>query len=218
MNTRIECLGSRGLLFGAMLAVAAAPAAAEPLSGAALVAALRHGGYVLVLHHASSPFEKPTESAADPSNVHLERQLDEAGKQASIAMGEAIEKLKIPIGEVESSRTFRAMQTAKYARLQNPVPVAELTEGEQGMAADKDKARAAWLRQAVASEPRAGTNTVLITHTPNMMAAFPTEAKGIKAGETMIFRPDGKGGTALVARVTSEEWPRLAERVTQASD
>ena len=201
----------RPFVLGAVLALAAAgPVRADELAGSALVNALRQGGYVLVLRHASSPFETPDKSAADPANANLERQLDAAGKETAAAMGKSLKALGIPIGEVESSQTFRALQTAKFAELPNPMPVAELTEGAQGMSADANKARAAWLTQAAASEPRAGTNTVLITHTPNIMAAFGEKAKDIKAGEAMVFKPDGKGRTALVARVTIDEWPKLA--------
>ena len=199
------------LRLSALLALAATgPARADELAGPALVSALQHGGYVLVLRHASSPFEVPDKSAVDPDNVNVERQLDATGKETSTAMGKAIKTLGIPIGEVDSSQTFRAMQTAKYADLPRPAPVAELTEGKQGMSADADKARAAWLTHAAASAPRAGTNTVLITHTPNIMAAFGDKAKDIKAGEAMVFHPDGKGGTSLVARVPIEAWPQLA--------
>ena len=186
------------------------PARADELAGPALVSALRHGGYVLVLRHASSPFEVPDKAAADPENVSLERQLDAAGKETSTSMGKALKTLGIPIGEVDSSQTFRALQTAKYADLPHPTSVAELTEGAQGMTADANKARAAWLTHAAASVPRAGTNTVLITHTPNITAAFGDKAKDIKAGEAMVFQPDGKGGASLVARVTIDEWPQLA--------
>jgi phosphohistidine phosphatase SixA len=189
---------------------AAGSARADELAGQALVSALRHGGYVLVMRHASSPFEVPDKAAADPANVNLERQLDAAGKETSTAMGKALKSLGIPIGEVDSSQTFRALQTAKYAELPRPTPVAELTEGKQGMSADADKAHAAWLTRAAASMPHAGTNTVLITHTPNVTSAFGEKAKDIKAGETMVFQPDGKGGTSLVARVTIDEWPQLA--------
>ena len=199
------------LCLGATLALAAmGPVRADQLAGSALVSALRHGGYVLVLRHASSPFETPDKSVAEPDNPSLERQLDAAGKETSTEMGKAIKALGIPIGAVDSSQTFRALQTAKYADLPHPTPVAELTEGKQGMSADADKARSAWLMHAAASVPRAGTNTVLITHTPNMTAAFGEKAKDIKAGEAMVFQPDGKGGTSLVARITIDEWPRLA--------
>jgi phosphohistidine phosphatase SixA len=206
-----KCFRANRLWLNAMLALAATGAAgAQPLAGPALVSALRHGGYVLVMRHASSPFQIPDKSAADPDNVSLERQLDETGKQTSAAMGKALKTLGIPIGRVESSQTFRALQTAKYAGLHDPTPVAELTEGKQGMAADTEKARAAWLTHAAASAPRPETNTVLITHTPNLMAAFGEQAKDIAAGETMVFHPDGKGGTSLVARVTIDEWSKLA--------
>ncbi len=193
-----------------MTGVSAGPVSAEHLAGSALVSALRHGGYVLVLHHASSPFQKLDKATADHDNVNMERQLDSVGKQTSMAMGKAIKTLNIPIGDVESSETYRAMQTAKYAELNNAKPVSELTEGNQGMAADTDKNRAAWLKHAVTIAPRAGANTVLITHTPNMMAAFGAEAQGVKAGESMVFHPDGKGGTALVVRIKSDEWLQLA--------
>ena len=209
MNARH--VGATLLGLSAMLACGpTGPARGDELAGPALVSALRHGGYVLVMRHASSPFEVPDKAAADPENVKLERQLDAAGKETSTAMGKAIKTLGIPIGEVDSSQTFRALQTAKYADLPHPVPVAELTEGAQGMTADENKARAAWLTHAAASLPRAGTNTVLITHTPNIMAAFGDKAKDIKAGEAMVFQPDGKGATSLVARVAIDEWPRLA--------
>ncbi len=200
---------SRLWLLAVLALVLARPTDAQ-LSGAPLVSALREGGYVLVMRHASSPFQAPDKAAADPDNTNLERELDATGKQTSIAMGKALEALSIPIGDVETSRTFRALQTAKYLGLEHPMPVPELTEGKQGMAADENKARAAWLVRAAAKTPRAGTNTVLITHTPNIAAAFGADAKGIAAGETLVLHPDGKGGTALVARVTIDEWPQLA--------
>ena len=211
MRINARRLSSTSLCLGVIMTLAVTgPTCADELADSALVAALRHGGYVLVLRHASSPFETPDKSAADPDNVNVERQLDAAGKETATAMGKAIKTLGIPIGTVDSSQTFRALQTAKYADLPHPTPIAELTEGKQGMSADADKARAAWLTHAAASMPRAGTNTVLITHTPNMMAAFGERAKDIKAGEAMVFRPDGKGGTSLVARVKIDEWPQLA--------
>jgi hypothetical protein len=32
----------------------------------------------------------------------------------------------------------------------------------------------------------------------------------VAAGEALVFHPDGKGSTELVARVKIEEWPQLA--------
>ena len=50
----------------------------------------------------------PDKASANPDNFKLERQLDEAGRWSAIAMGAASRDLKIPIGEVFSSPTYRA--------------------------------------------------------------------------------------------------------------
>ena len=188
----------------------AAAAGAESLEGDALVAALRQGGYVIVMRHPSSPFTQPDKATANPDNTHLERQLDETGRNTARAMGEAIRKLRIPIGEVLSSPTYRALEAVRLAAFGKPRTFPELAEGAQGMAQNADASRSAWLRMKVAEAPRAHTDTLIVTHTPNLTGAFDTEASGMAAGEALIFHPDGKGGTSRVARIKIEEWPKLA--------
>jgi hypothetical protein len=63
---------------------------AQPLSGEALVNALRSGGYVIVMRHASSPREAPDKQTENPDNVKVERQLDESGRASATAMGNTI--------------------------------------------------------------------------------------------------------------------------------
>jgi phosphohistidine phosphatase SixA len=185
-------------------------ASAGTLSDPALLVALQHGGYVLVMRHANSPLIAPDKSAAEPDNVNLERQLDETGRNASQAMGEAIRKLHIPIGTIWSSPTYRTLETIRLLGLGMPNTVSELGEGGQGMRAqDTDAKRSAWMRHAVTVTPRAGTNTLIVTHTPNIVGAFGQEAANIAAGETLVFQPDGKGSVALVTRIKIEEWSHL---------
>ena len=107
----------------------------------------------------------------NPDNVPAERQLDEKGRATATAMGQALQRLKIPIGEVLTSPTYRGRETARLARLPNPRPVAELGEGTGSMQA-VSKAQTEWLQKRVKELPR-GTNTLLVTHVPNMTAAFP---------------------------------------------
>jgi phosphohistidine phosphatase SixA len=171
-----------------------------------LVGALRTGGYVIVMRHASSPREAPDKTAANPDNIKLERQLDETGRSSAIAMGKAIRELKIPIGEVFSSPTYRAMETVRLAQLPNPHPQAELGDGGQSMQAATD-AQATWLRDTV-SRARAGTNILVVTHMPNLTRAFP-EWGAVADGEAIVLKPDGKGSATVVGRITIEEWPRL---------
>ena len=107
------------LLAGAAQAQAASPHA-QALHGDALVKALRQGGYVIVMRHTSSPREVPDKKTANADNVKPERQLDEEGRTTATAMGKALRELKIPIGEVLTSPTYRALETVKYAQLGTP--------------------------------------------------------------------------------------------------
>jgi phosphohistidine phosphatase SixA len=181
-------------------------AQSQTLKDGALVAALRQGGYVIVMRHTSSPRETPDKKTANPDNTNLERQLDAAGRDGATAMGKALRDLKIPIGDVQSSPTYRALETVKYAQMGNAQLHAELGDRGQSMQGVSD-ADGAWLRERAAQVPKMG-NTVIVTHMPNLARAFPQES-GIADGEALIFHPDGKGMSALVARVKIEEWPAM---------
>ena len=175
---------------------------AQVLSGAALIKSLQAGGHVIVMRHASSPGEIPT--TPNPDNVPPERQLDAQGRDTSTAMGEALRRLKVPIGEVLTSPTYRARETARLARLPNPRTAAELGEGTGTMQA-VSPAQTEWLQKKSKEFPR-GTNTVLITHVPNITAAFASETPALAQGEALVFASDGKGGARLVGRIKIEEW------------
>ncbi len=191
------------------LALIGAPASGQTLSGKPLVDALRQGGYVLVVRHASSPRDTPDRQLANPDNPTLERQLDEQGRQTAAAMGEALRSLKIPISDVFTSPTYRARETARLARLANPRAQAELGDGGQSMR-ELAETYSTWLKRKVTEFPHR-TNTILVTHLPNMSAAFPQWTDGLADGETLVLGPDSSGGATLVARVKIEQWPHLAD-------
>jgi phosphohistidine phosphatase SixA len=184
----------QGLLAAGLILTAPLAAWAQSLSGAALLEALQGGGYVLVMRHGSSPRTPPDAKTADPENVQHERQLDEVGRSTVRAMGAALQRLHIGVGQVYSSPTYRALQTAQLA---------------QGMQADTGGARGAWLRAKAAQSPTAGRNSLIVTHFPNITEAFGPSAAGLADGETLVLRPDGHGGVSVVARVRIEEWPHL---------
>lgn len=182
-------------------------APAQTLSGEALIKALRQGGYVLVMRHASSPREVPDKQTANTDNTKPERQLDLVGRATSAAMGKALRDPKIPIGDVFTSPTYRALETVRLAGWANPKPTPELGDNGQSMSGGTE-AQAAWLQKIVTQFPT-GTNTLVVTHFPNMTRAFPKEAAGVEDGEALIFGPDGKGGATVVARVKIENWPKM---------
>jgi phosphohistidine phosphatase SixA len=197
---------SRSCLIAA-LAFFAAAAHAQTLEGPALVRVLQKGGYVIVMRHTSSPREAPAKAAANPDNVNVERQLDQEGRDTAVAMGQALRALRIPVGEVLSSPTYRALETVKYAQLGTARTFAELGDNGQSMSGGT-AAQAAWLRMRVTQFP-SGANTILVTHFPNLAGAFPQWAAGVADGEALVFGPDGKGGATLVARVKIDEWAKL---------
>ena len=90
------------------------------------MAALQRGGYVILMRHASSPSAAPDAAHANTDNVHQERQLDQQGRSSARAMGEAFRRLKIVIGQVLSSPTYRALETVKVAGVGRPIPLPSL--------------------------------------------------------------------------------------------
>jgi phosphohistidine phosphatase SixA len=187
-----------------------APAAEPPLSGTQLIGSLAHGGYVILMRHANSPGTPPDAAQAQPDNPKHERQLDESGRASARSMGDAFRRLRIPVGEVLSSPTYRALETARLAQFPTPQTFDELGDAGKSMSQDAAGTRGAWLRSRVAQVPERGENTIIITHYPNIMEAFPDDAKDLSEGEALIFRPNGHGAALLVRRIKIETWPTQA--------
>lgn len=188
------------------LLLTAGSASADPK----LVEQLRHGGYVLLMRHASAPQAVPDKQSADPENKGLERQLDANGRATAAAMGQAIKSLRIPIGAVFSSPTYRALQTVHHAGLGAPKTFIQL--GDKGSSMEKGAVanQAGWLREKVSEAPGPGANTIIVTHMPNIVTAFPDAGSKVAEGEALVFQPQGGGKALLIAKVPIENWPNLA--------
>jgi len=188
------------------LLLAAGPLSAQSLPRSSLAAALRDGGFVIVMRHANSPRQPPDAAHANPENIKQERQLDETGRRDAQAMGSELKRLRIPLNEVLSSPTYRALETARLMNVATVQPVDEL--GNEGMAATSE-ARTTWLRQQVARKTPAGQNRLLITHGPNISAAFADFSTGMEEGEALIFDPRGMNGPVMVQRIRIGDWAGL---------
>jgi phosphohistidine phosphatase SixA len=191
---------------GAATVLIAGSAQTQASDTRALIASLKRGGYMLVMRHASSPRETPDKLTANADNVRLERQLDAGGRAGAAAMGKALRDLKIPIGEVLSSPTYRALETVKLAQLPSPRVHAELGDGGQSMQGATD-AQGAWLRER-AMRLRKGTNTIIVTHMPNIARAFP-EWGAVSDGEVVIVGPGTRESTQPLGRIEIDEWSRF---------
>src|SRR5580658_658933 len=174
-----------------------------------VVAALRTGGIVIVVRHGAT---FPDQADTDPLNfddIAAQRNLNDKGKALAKAFGVAIRQAGVPVGKVYTSKYNRAYETAVIAGFDNIEKTIDLTEGGLIVSPNENNRRAAAFRKMLAVAPKDRTNTILITHQPNIVAALGKDWFDVKEGETSIFRP-ADGGYKLVARVQMDEWPRIA--------
>ena len=182
-----------------------------PLVQTELINALRGGGYVIVFRHGATP---PDQADTDPlhlENIDKQRQLNEAGRAQARSIGEAMRKLKIPVGAVYTSMFNRAVETGKLLGFAEVKPSIDYAEGGLVVPAIENNRRAQALRQLVATPPSPGTDVVVVTHKPNILDAFGKDWFEVKEGEASIFKPDGAGGYQLIARLQADDWTKLAQ-------
>lgn len=200
-------IARRILLCALVLSAVAAsspPAEAQP----EWVAAVRGGGYVIIMRHGATHQDQADTDPLNLANVDKQRQLNDAGRARSKEIGEAFKKLGIPVGKVVSSQYFRAIETAKLA-FGTAEPTADVSEGGQVVTPIENNRRAAAMKK-LAATAMPGTNVVVVTHRPNILDAFGKDLFDMREGEAVIMKPDGAGGSKIVARVQADEWTKLA--------
>lgn len=120
----------------------------------------------------------------------------------------------IPVGKVYSSKLARAQETARLA-FGDPVTTFDVTEGNQIVSPNENNRRAAAMRKMAATPPDAGTNTIIVSHKPNVIDAFGKDWFEVKEGEASVFKPDGQGGYKAAGRVQADQWAALAEKYSR---
>ena len=174
-----------------------------------IAAALRAGDLVIVVRHGAT---FPDQADTDPfnfDNIGAQRNLNDKGKALAKAFGDALRQAQVPVGKVYTSKYNRAYETAVIAGFKDIEKTADLTEGGLVVTPNENSRRAEAFRKMLATAPKLHTNTILITHQPNIVAALGKDWFDVKEGEASIFRP-ADGGYKLVARVQMDEWPRIA--------
>jgi hypothetical protein len=95
------------------------------------------------------------------------------------------------------------------AGFKNIVKSVDITEGGLVVSPNENDRRTAAFRKLLAVAPKPGTDTVIITHKPNIIDALGKDWFDVKEGEASIFKSEGNS-YKLVARVQLDEWPRIA--------
>ena len=171
--------------------------------------ALRAGGLVIVVRHGATFPDRADTDPLNFDNIAAQRNLNDKGKTLAKAFGDALRQARIPVGKVYTSKYNRAYETAVLAGFTDIEKTADLTEGGLIVSPNENNRRAEAFRKMLAAAPKDHTNTILITHQPNIVAALGKDWFDVKEGEASIFRP-ADGGYKLVARVQMDEWPRIA--------
>jgi phosphohistidine phosphatase SixA len=173
------------------------------------IGALRQGGHVIVFRHGATYPDQADTDPLHPENVDKQRQLNDQGRALAKAIGEAMHKLKIPVGAVHTSVFNRAVETGKLLGFGDPKPSLDYTEGGLVVSPNENTRRANALKKTASTVPPAGTNVVVVTHKPNILDAFGKDWFEVKEGEATVFKPDGNGYKAI-ARVQADDWAKLA--------
>lgn len=173
-----------------------ADAVADVAAGAAW-AALRAGGHVALVRHASAP------GTGDPENFRLDdcatqRNLSAAGRDEARAIGEAIRERGVRVDAVHSSQWCRCLETARQLDLGPVTAMAALNSFFNRRQREQPQLAAlrAWLTQAQAAP--SGGAAVLVTHQVVITAlsgVFP------RSGEIVVGAAQADGGFRLVGRI-----------------
>jgi broad specificity phosphatase PhoE len=167
---------------------------------------LRSGGYVIVVRHGATHADQADTDPFNLDNVAKQRQLNDKGRADARALGEVFKSAGVPIGRAYSSRFFRAVETARLIAGKEPSTTLDITEGGLVVTPNENNRRTKALRELAAAAPDAGTNTLIVTHKPNILDAFGRDWFEIKEGEASIFKPTGDRKFSLVGRVAIDQW------------
>jgi len=182
------------------------PEQEHALSGKSLAAALERGGYVIYFRHADTG-PAYLEQGVDLKRCETQRNLNDNGREEAKLIGAQFRKLKIPVGEVLASEFCRCVETTELAFGRHKIEPLLTGVSRSAEAAPRREQAIAALKKMLAASPAPGTNTVLVSHGFNLW-----DAEGFHLGtqgEAAIYKPDGKGGYALVARLLPREWAEL---------
>ena len=208
----------RAVLVLSLLLLAGPSRATGSLPDAALIEALRAGGYNIYFRHAATDWGQDDRveltgdwTSCDPAEM---RQLSSQGRATARRIGDIIRALGVPVAKVLSSEYCRAWETA---RLMDLGPVTKTRDIMNMRVLAYVGGRDAVIRRAqrvFAQPPAEGANVVIVGHGNLMRAA--TDAYAGEGGSGVYApRPGSEQGFELVARLSPDDWMRLAASMNE---
>jgi phosphohistidine phosphatase SixA len=179
----------------------------EGQSPEALVEALKGGGHVVFIRHASTEVDYADQVDAVMGDCSTQRTLSEAGWAEAKAIGEALRAREIPVGEVISSEYCRAWQTADLAFGTyektgdlNFEPAEEYTEEQMAAMAER-------VTPHLSNPVETDGNRILVGHDDPFDAA--TGIYPEPMGVTFVLEPLGNGEFRILGSIDPTEWAEI---------
>ncbi|WP_227269579.1 histidine phosphatase family protein [Roseobacter weihaiensis] len=197
------------ILGAACLAALTLPAQAQAnaeMDPPALVDALKGGGHVVFIRHATTEKDYADQIEAVMGDCSTQRVLSEAGWAEAKAIGAAFARLDIPVGDVISSEYCRAWQTAdlafgtfeKNADL-NFEPAETYSEAQLAAMSERMSPHLSTVPQEA--------NTILVGHDDPFEAA--TGIYPEPMGITFVLEPQEDGTFEILGSIAPDAWADL---------
>ena len=178
-----------------------------------LFSLLKAGSYVIIFRHGATDDSQKDIHPFRFDDMKAQRQLSEKGRETARQIGSALTTHGIPIGEVYTSKLFRAVETGQILSAgKEVIAVDALTDSGGGSASSMANPTGAnakaglAIRDLVNAVPKPGTNTVLVTHKTNFADAFGKEAGDVGEAEAFVYKPNSTGPAQFVGRVKAADW------------
>jgi phosphohistidine phosphatase SixA len=184
-----------------------APEFQEIKATPALLPLLRKGGYVLYMRHGNTNNDIPDQPKLDLADCSTQRPLNAEGRAVAKQVGQAIQRARIPVGEVHASPLCRARETARIA-FGSRAKTDPLLMYTAHLTAAQKQPVLAHTRSLLSAPVAAGTNRVLVAHAPNMADLMGYFVK--PEGTVVVIQPQGGGRFTYVASIPPDLWPHLA--------
>jgi phosphohistidine phosphatase SixA len=181
-----------------------------PPADASVFEQLRRGGFIIVFRHAATNRDQADTDPLNFDNVGRQRRLNATGLKAARQVGDALRAAHVPVGKVYTSKFNRAVVTGRLLSGTEVIPTLDVTEGGLVVTPAENERRSRALRRMAATPPDPATNTVIVTHKPNLLEAFGRDWFDVEEGEASVFKPGSSGEAIFVARLQVSDWMRAA--------
>lgn len=175
------------------------------LEGKELVQALKNGGHVIYFRHAETDPVVERWDKLVLEDCATQRNLSEEGRQQARRIGASFAALGIPVEKVLTSPWCRCVDTARLAF--GDIAISHDLRFPAMMGPEEFQHVRHALHEMLTTSPPEGYNTVLVSHSTNLMDAVGINPK--PEGVAVVFKPHGDGTCSHVATVPPSEWDRL---------